>query len=98
MPARKGGNVTTDATTAARSHRAGNNLQRACTSGDGQGVIDAVAEFERITETASEAAYPVAMLNLINALSTQAEVSDSDDALDRALELPDEHEELFQDD
>ncbi len=38
------------------------------------------------------------MLNLINVLSAQAEVSDSDDALNRALDLLDEHEELFQDD
>src|SRR5580704_8807496 len=98
MPAGKDGNVATDAATAARSHRADNALQRACASGNGQGVADAAAEFERITQTASEAAYPAAMLNLISALSAQAEVSDSDDALNRALDLLDEHEELFQDD
>jgi hypothetical protein len=97
MPAGKGRNVATDAATAARSQRAGDAIQRACSSGNGQGVADAVAEFERITQTAGEAAHPTAMLNLINALLAQAEVSDSDDALDRALDLLDEHEELFRD-
>jgi hypothetical protein len=73
-------------------------LMQAGASGDEQGAAAAVAEFEQIREDAREPAYPTAVLSLITALLIQAEVSNSDNALNRALDLLDDHEETFRDD
>ena len=80
---------------AAMTDRAEASLKRACATGDPQEIADAVAEFERIEETAREPEYPTALINLVNALIVQAEASGSDAALDRALNLLDRHEQLF---
>jgi tetratricopeptide (TPR) repeat protein len=83
---------------AERTQRAGDALMRASAAGDERAIADAVAEFEQITQIADGSAFPTAMLNVINALFVQAEVSNSDTALDRALELLDDHEDSFPDD
>jgi len=80
---------------AAMTDRAEASLKRACATGDPREIADAVAEFERIEETAREPEYPTALINLVNALIVQAEASGSDAALDRALNLLDRHEQLF---
>lgn len=85
---------------AALTERAEKALERACAAGDPQGIADAVAKFERIEGRAREPRrrqYPTALINLVNALIVQPEASGSDAALDRALELLDRHEQLFQD-
>ena len=73
-------------------------LMQAAASGDEQGVAAAVAEFAQIRQDARGPAYPMAVLSLITALLIQAEVSNSDNALNRALGLLDAHEETFRDD
>ena len=80
---------------AAMTGRAEASLKRACATGDPQEIADAVAEFERIEETAGEPEYPTALINLVNALIVQAEASGSDTALDRALNLLDCRVQLF---
>ena len=89
--------IATQATMAERTQRAGDAIVQAGASGDEQGVAAAVAEFEQITQAAGGPAYPTAMLNLTSALLVQAEVSNSDDALNRALDMLDEHAESFRD-
>jgi tetratricopeptide (TPR) repeat protein len=82
---------------AAMTERAEASLERACAAGDPQEIADAVAEFERIEETARGLGYPTALINLVNALLVQAEALASDDALDRALDLLARNERLFRD-
>lgn len=85
---------------AALTDRASSTLERASAAGDLQGIADAVAMFEQIEDiarTGRHREYWKSLINLANALIAQAEAGHSDDALDRALNLLDRHEQLFHD-
>jgi CHAT domain len=90
--------IASQAAMAEAIQRAGDALMQAGAAGDEQGVAAAVAELEQIHQDARGPAYPAALLSLITALLNQAEMSNSDDALNRALDLLDDHEETFRDD
>jgi CHAT domain len=78
--------------------RANDAIMQAGASCDEQGVAAGVAELEQFRQAARGPVYPTAVLSLITALLIQAEVSNSDDALNRALDLLDDDEEAFRED
>lgn len=85
---------------AALTERASNTLERASAAGDLQGIADAVTMFEQAEDMARNGhhrEYWKSLINLANALIALAEAGGSDDALDRALNLLDRHEQLFRD-
>lgn len=71
-------------------------LEDASAAGDSQRITDAVAQFECIEQIAHGREHPAALINLINALVMQAEATGPDTALDRALDMLDRHEQVFQ--
>lgn len=85
---------------AAMTERASSTLERASAAGDLGGIVHAVAMFEQVEDIARRRRHPEywkSLINLANALIVQAEAGGLDDALDRALNLLDRHEQLFRD-
>lgn len=80
---------------AAMTERAQKALEAACAAGNPQQIAYAVAQFERIEQTARGPGYPTTLINLVNALIVQAEVLASDEALDMALDLLSRNEQLL---
>jgi hypothetical protein len=93
-----GRNTAAPAAIAERIQRSGDAVMHAAASGDEQGVAAGVAEFEQMYLDVRGSMFPTVVLSLITALLIQAEVSNVDEALNRALGLLDDHEDLFADD
>lgn len=73
-------------------------LEHASAAGDPRGIANAVTIFEQVEDIARQKSHPEywkSLINLANALIAQAEAAGPDEALDRALNLLNRHEELF---
>ena len=80
--------------------RAIRTLTRAAAAGDTQGIADAVTMFEEVEEIARQANHPDhwrSLINLADAIMAEAEAANSDDALNRVLNLLGLNEQSFHD-